>query len=282
MASSFDERLLLRLAFSEDVGRGDLTTEACVPADLRGTAHVVAREPLVVAGQALAAQVFATLGARCEAAVPDGTSLLEGAVVARVQGPVRALLTGERLALNMLAHLSGIATYTRRHVEAAGGAFAIVDTRKTTPLHRAWEKAAVRAGGARNHRFGLDDGVLVKDNHLVVCGSVREAVRRVRASIHHLVRVEVEADTLEQALEAVEVGADAVLLDNMDDDLLARAIQAIGGRVLVEASGGMTIERIVRLREKGIRPDLVSVGGLVHRARWSDVSLDLLGTEAGT
>lgn len=266
---------LVRLSLEEDVGHGDLTTDACVPADLQGSGRIVARQAVVVSGQEAARRVFGALGASYSPTAREGEQVAAGGEVGRITGPVRAILTGERLALNLLMRLSGIATHTRTYVEAADGAFGVVDTRKTTPLHRDLEKAAVRAGGARNHRFALDDGILVKDNHLVAAGGVAQAVRRCRARAHHLVKVEVEADTLEQALEAVRCGADAVLLDNMDDPTLATALAALGGRLLTEASGGMTVERIRRLRDKGIHPDIVSVGGLVHQARWVDLSLEL-------
>ncbi len=266
---------LVRLALAEDVGSGDVTTEACVPPDRLGSARVVAREAAVVAGQEAAERVFSALGARYAPAVPDGGAVAPGDLVGRAEGPVRALLTGERTALNFLMRLSGIATWTRTHVEAASGAFAVVDTRKTTPLHRELEKAAVRAGGGRNHRSALYDGVLVKDNHLVAAGGVAEAVRRARARAHHLLRVQVEVEDRDQALEAVAAGAEALLLDNMDDATLLALATELSGRVVLEASGGMTPERIARLAAMRVPVDLVSVGGLVHRARWVDLALDL-------
>lgn len=270
-----DLRTLVALALAEDVGAGDVTTEACVPADLRAVGRVVAREALVVAGQEAAAAVFAALDATWTALAPDGTAVAPGTEIGRAEGSARALLTGERLALNLLMRLSGIATNTRRHVEAADGAFTVVDTRKTTPLHRALEKAAVRAGGGRNHRFALYDGVLIKDNHIRAAGGITAAVARARAAAHHLLRIQVEVEDLAQGEEALAAGADALLLDNMDDERLAAAVAAFRGRALLEASGGMTAARLARLAEKGIRPDLVSVGGLVHQARWVDLALDL-------
>ncbi|MBN1336201.1 MAG: carboxylating nicotinate-nucleotide diphosphorylase [Deltaproteobacteria bacterium] len=266
---------LIRLALVEDVGPGDVTTEACVPGDLQGKARVVAREPAVVAGQEAAGRVFALLGARYTPAAADGTSVERGGLVGTAEGPVRALLTAERTALNFLMRLSGIATWTRVHVQAARGAFAVVDTRKTTPLHRTLEKAAVRAGGGRNHRFALYDGVLVKDNHIVAAQGIAEAVRRVRARTHHLLKVQVEVEGRDQALEALAAGADALLLDNMDDDALQALAKELAGRVVLEASGGMTPERIARLATLEVPIDFVSVGGLVHRARWVDFALDL-------
>jgi nicotinate-nucleotide pyrophosphorylase (carboxylating) len=266
---------LIRLALDEDIGPGDVTTRACIPVGLDGAARILAREDVVVAGQEAAGRVFSLLGARYLPAVPDGGTASAGQTVGRAEGPVRALLTGERTALNFLMRLSGIATWTRVHVAAAAGAFAVVDTRKTTPLHRDLEKAAVRAGGARNHRFALYDGVLVKDNHIAASGGVAQAVRRARAGAHHLLRVQVEVESRAAALEALDAGADALLLDNMDDDALLALATELAGRAVLEASGGMTPDRIARLVALGVPVDLVSVGGLVHRARWVDLALDL-------
>jgi nicotinate-nucleotide pyrophosphorylase (carboxylating) len=269
---------LVRLALGEDLGPGDVTTEVCVPVEQPGVAHILAKETLVLAGTAAAEEVFRQTGAVFEGLLLDGTRVAEGTLVARVSGPLRAILSGERTALNFLMRLSGIATNTRRYVEAAGGAFTVVDTRKTTPLHRVLEKAAVRAGGARNHRFGLFDGVLVKDNHIVAAGGAAEAVRRARAGLHHLLRIEVEATSVDEALQAIAAGADAILLDNMDDDSLARTIPALrkaAPRVILEVSGNLSPERLERFVQKGIRPDLASAGGLVHQARWVDLSLQI-------
>ncbi len=270
-----DIRKLVTLALEEDIGPGDITTEACIPAGRQGQARIVARQDLVVSGQLVATALFEALGARYEVAAADGTQVHEGDLLGRVTGTVRSILGGERHALNFLGWLSGVATHTRRHVEAAGGAFEVVDTRKTTPLHRALEKAAVRHGGGRNHRFALYDGVLVKDNHILAAGSIGGAVQAARDHAHHLLRIQVEVESLSQAREAVRAGADALLLDNMDDDTLAAVIQALKGRILLEASGNMTPERLARLCSKGIRPDQVSVGGVIHQARWVDVALDL-------
>ena len=270
-----DLEALVRAALEEDIGGGDVTTEACIGADSQSTGFLIAKQDLVVAGQAAAAAVFAEMGAQYVVEQEDGAEVTKGTVVARVSGNTRAILTGERLALNFLMRLSGIATNTREHVRAAGGAFSVIDTRKTTPLHRTLEKAAVRAGGGKNHRFALYDGVLIKDNHLQACGGVEEAVSRARAAAHHLLAIEVEAETLAQALQAVDAGADCVLLDNMDDERLREAVDALKGRVRTEASGNMTVERLTQLREKGIQPDQVSIGGLIHQARWVDLSLEL-------
>jgi nicotinate-nucleotide pyrophosphorylase (carboxylating) len=206
---------------------------------------------------------------------PDGDAVTSGTVVARVAGPLRNLLVGERTALNFVMRLSGIAKNTRRFVDAAGETGpAVVDTRKTTPLHRQLEKQAVRCGGGRNHRFALYDGVLIKDNHVDAVGSITEAVQRARAANHHLVRVEVEVRTLSEVDEALATSADALLLDNFDDDGLREAVRrarAVKPGIVLEASGNMTPERIARIKDFGL--DLVSAGGLVHQARWADLSL---------
>ncbi|MFH1463960.1 MAG: carboxylating nicotinate-nucleotide diphosphorylase [Pseudomonadota bacterium] len=272
-----DIETLVTLALQEDIGPGDVTTEACVSAGQQGQARVVARQRLVVSGQVPAQAVFARLGVRYEPALADGEVAQAGALLGRASGPVRGILTAERLALNFLGWLSGIATHTRRHVDAAGGAFEVVDTRKSTPLHRGLEKAAVRPGGGPNPRFALYDGVLVKDNHILAAGSIEAAVHEARAHAHHLLRVQVEVESLAQAREAIKAGADALLLDNMDDDTLATVVAALTGRVLLEASGGMDVARLERLRARGIHPDQVSIGGLIHQARWVDVALDLEG-----
>jgi nicotinate-nucleotide pyrophosphorylase (carboxylating) len=261
---------LVRLALAEDVGPGDVTTEAVVPAAALGEGTIETREELVVCGHEPAKEVFRQLGARYVGAVDEGTLVGPGSVVARVAGPLRAVLTGERVALNFLMRLSGIATHARRAVSAAGG-LRVVDTRKTTPLHRALERHAVRVGGASNHRFALYDGVLVKDNHVAAAGSVAEAVGRARENVHHLHKIEVEVSNLDELSEALAAGADVVLLDNMNDQDLAEAVRIGGGRAMLEASGGITPERLPGLAGLGL--DLVSMGGLVHGARWVDLSL---------
>ncbi|MES2641435.1 MAG: carboxylating nicotinate-nucleotide diphosphorylase [Myxococcota bacterium] len=268
---------LVRLALEEDVGPGDVTTRAVVDPAARGTARIVAKQALVVSGQSAAAEVFRQLDARYEVVVPDGEEVTAGTVVGRVDGSLAALLTSERTALNFLMRLCGVATHTRMVVRAAGS-LRVVDTRKTTPLLRALEKDAVRHGGAANHRYALYDGVLIKDNHIVAAGGLTTAVRRARAAAHHLLRVEVEVENLEEFAEALAAGADVVLLDNMQDDTLREAVamraahRATGGQpVVLEASGNMTAERIVGLRDVGL--DFVSMGGLIHQARWADLSM---------
>jgi nicotinate-nucleotide pyrophosphorylase (carboxylating) len=262
-------------ALAEDVGEGDVTTEVTVDSDAVGTALLVLREPGVVCGLRAAETVFQALDSEIlfEPLV-DEASLVggDGGDIARVTGSERAILTGERTALNFLGRLSGIATLTRRYVDAVEGTgVAILDTRKTTPGLRAIEKNAVLSGGGRNHRFGLDDGVLVKDNHLRAAGSVRAAVERLRAATD--LPVEVECDTLGQVGEAVAAGADAILLDNMSLDELRAAVALVDGRVRLEASGGVTLETVRAIAETGV--DEISVGALTHSARSLDVSLEL-------
>jgi len=256
---------------AEDVGAGDATTSSVVDEDSVCEARIVVKEPGVVCGLAAAAAVFETLGARLDPLVADGDRI-EAGPVARVEGPARAVLTGERLALNLLGRLSGIATLTRRYVDAVDGTgTTILDTRKTTPGLRELEKQAVRCGGGTNHRFGLFDGVLIKDNHLRIAGSIAEAVRRARATA---LPVEVECDTLDQVAEAVKAGADRILLDNMAPDELRAAVILVADRAETEASGGVSLETVRAVAETGV--DFVSVGALTHSARALDVSLEVL------
>jgi nicotinate-nucleotide pyrophosphorylase (carboxylating) len=268
---------LLRRALEEDLGRaGDLTSDAIVPPGLDASARIVVRSAGRVAGLEICLGVFGLLDARCrtELRVADGSDAAAGEVAAVVRGPARALLAGERTALNLLGRLSGIATSTRDLVARVRPYRArIVCTRKTTPGLRILEKFAVRAGGGSNHRFGLDDAVLIKDNHRVIAGGVREALHRVRAHIGHMVKVEVEVDTLEELETALEVGADAVLLDNMPLDMLAEAVRRVAGRAITEASGGITPDRAREVAATGV--DLLSVGWITHSAPQLDVALDL-------
>ena len=261
-------------ALAEDVGTGDVTTEATVDTDAVGTAELVTRTPGVVAGLAAVEAVFRALdpAIRFEPLVEEGALVREPVAVARVSGSLRAILTGERTALNFLGRFSGIATLTRRYVDAvAGTGVAILDTRKTTPGLRVLEKRAVASGGGRNHRFGLSDGVLVKDNHLRAAGSVRAAVERLRAATD--LPVEVECDTLEQVDEALAAGADAILLDNMSLDELRAAAGLARGRARLEASGGVTLDTVRAVAETGV--DEISIGALTHSAPALDVSLEL-------
>lgn len=268
------ERAVLT-ALAEDVGAGDVTTEGTVEEDAVGTAELVLREPGVVAGLRAAEIVFRALDEDVvfEGLAEDGDVVDSApATVAVVSGSLRGILTGERTALNFLARLSGIATLTNRYVDAvAGTGVEILDTRKTTPGLRALEKHAVACGGGRNHRFGLDDGVLVKDNHLRAAGSVAEAVRGLRGST--TLPIEVECDTLEQVAEALAARVDAILLDNMSLDELRAAVGLVDGRARLEASGGVSLETVRAIAETGV--DEISVGALTHSARSLDVSLEL-------
>ena len=271
---------LIRDALREDLGRaGDLTTDALVAADATAVAAVTARRAGRVAGSEVAARVFEILdpSMKTEIVVADGGDAESGSTLVRLRGPARAILTGERTALNLLGHLSGIATLTHTYVKAVEGTGArVVCTRKTTPGLRALEKYAVRCGGGANHRFGLDDAVLIKDNHLAVAGGVRPAVELVRAAVGHMVTVELEVDTLEQLEEGLAVGVDAVLLDNMDPETLRAAVTLVDGRCLTEASGGIDLDTAAAVAATGV--DLLSVGALTHSASWLDVSLEV---EAG-
>ena len=268
------ERAVLA-ALAEDIGAGDVTTEATVPENAVGTAELLVKEPGVVCGLRAAESTFRALDPdiRFEAIASDGDVIDEPpAVVARVTGSERAILTGERVALNFVGRLSGIATLTRRYVTAVEGTgAAVLDTRKTTPGLRALEKHAVAAGGGRNHRFGLDDAVLVKDNHLRAAGSVTDAVRLVRAASD--LPIEVECEKLTQVAEALEAGVDAILLDNMTLAELREAVALTAGRVRLEASGGVSLDTIRAIAETGV--DEISVGALTHSARSLDVSLEL-------
>lgn len=257
---------------AEDVGDGDRTTDAIVPADARTRATLLLREPGIVAGLDLVRQVFETLdlAIRWQPMATDGDRVAPGHV-ATLEGSARAVLTGERLALNLLGRLSGIATLTRRYVDAVAGTRAVIlDTRKTTPGLRVAEKWAVRCGGGTNHRMGLHDAVLIKDNHLLHAPDLATAVRRARVA--HL-PVEVECDTLDQVAQALDVGADRILLDNMSLDDLRAAVAMTRGRVPLEASGGVTLETVAAIAATGV--DHISVGALTHAARSLDVALEI-------
>jgi len=268
---------IVRAALLEDIGRGgDLTTDAIVELDRTATARIVARRSGVVAGLPVAFLAFSLLDENAEtsARVGEGERAEAGAVVAEIAGRARAILTGERTALNLLGRLSGIATATRTLVDRVAGTRAsIADTRKTTPGLRALERYAVACGGGRNHRFGLDDAVLIKDNHLALAGSVRDAITAARAHVGHMVKIEVEVDSLEQLREALEMPIDAVLLDNMTPAQLADAVRIVNGRVLTEASGGVTPENVAEIARTGV--DVISAGWLTHSAPALDFSLDI-------
>lgn len=263
-------------ALAEDVGSGDVTTAGTVPEEATCTARIVVKEPGIVAGIPVVRAVFTTLDEALvidELAYDGDRAALLPFEVLRVSGPARAILTGERVALNILGRLSGIATLTRAYVDAvADTGVTILDTRKTTPGLRALEKYAVRCGGGANHRFGLDDGILVKDNHLLVAGGIHAAVRGLRQISDLPIQVEVE--TLGELRDALAAGADRILLDNMSPALMREAVELTRGRATTEASGGITLATIREVAETGV--DFISIGALTHSARSLDVSLEVL------
>ncbi|OCC03451.1 nicotinate-nucleotide diphosphorylase (carboxylating) [Labrys sp. WJW] len=267
---------IIRAALVEDLGRaGDLTTDAIVPATLKATTVLAARQDGVVAGLDIAVTAFRLIDPAIAVSVErgDGAGVSPGSVIATLSGSARALLTGERTALNILSRLSGIASATASVVESVRDHKAtIVCTRKTTPGLRALEKYAVRAGGGGNHRFGLDDAILIKDNHVAIAGGIRPALERAKAAAGHMVKIELEVDTLAQLEEALMVGVDAVLLDNMNPAQLREAVAMVGGRALTEASGRVTAETAPAIAASGV--DLISVGWLTHSAPILDIGLD--------
>ncbi|MCA0296343.1 MAG: carboxylating nicotinate-nucleotide diphosphorylase [Actinobacteria bacterium] len=270
---------LVRAALLEDLGRaGDLTTDAILSPDAHATVALVSREPGVIAGTDCARLAWELVDPRIVVSdlLPDGSRVQPGTVIGTASGPARGLLSGERVALNFLGHLSGVATGTATIADAIAHTKAkVADTRKTIPGLRALQKHAVRAGGGSNHRFGLDDAVLIKDNHIAVAGGVTQAVTRAKAGVGHLVKIEVEVDSLAQLTELLEVGADAVLLDNMPPDLLREAVAMVDGRLITEASGRITPATAVAIAEAGV--DLISVGWLTHSVRVLDIGLDYAG-----
>lgn len=272
-------RALIQEALREDLGHGDVTTQALVPEGLEGEGEIKAKEELVLCGVEVARLVFQELDPdlEFEPLRLDGALLAAGEVAVRLRGRVASILQGERVALNLLQHLSGVATLTRRFVEEIKGLPAkIIDTRKTTPGLRVLEKYAVVTGGGVNHRFGLSDGVLIKDNHIQACGSVKRALKRARQNLPHVYRVEIEVKTLAELEEALEAGAEAVLLDNMDLETLRQAVTLARQRnpqVVLEASGGVSLENVRAVAETGV--DLISIGRLTHSAPAVDLSLKL-------
>jgi len=267
---------LVRAALLEDLGRaGDITTDAIAPADLTVEAALVSRQTGVVAGLDLARLAFALMEPKIAFDIerPDGAPVGAGETIARVSGPARGILGAERVALNFVSRLSGVASATAAMVKSVAGAKArIVCTRKTTPTFRAIEKHAVRAGGGANHRFGLDDAVLIKDNHVAIAGGIVPAIRRAKAHVGHLVKIEVEVDTFAQLDEVLAEGVDAILLDNMDVDALRRAVERIAGRAISEASGRVTPQSAPSIAATGV--DLISVGWITHSAPILDIGLD--------
>lgn len=268
---------LLAAAIAEDVGRGDMTSEALIPDNAQFRGVMRARQDLVVAGLGICLDVFRKLapGSVLKELVSDGERLTDGTVLAEIHGPAKGLLTAERTALNIVQHLSGIATLTRSYVDRIEGTGAVLlDTRKTIPRLRAFAKYATRMGGCRNHRMRLDDGVLIKDNHIAVCGGVKEAVARARGA--GLSFIEVECDTLEQVEEALDAGAERLLLDNMDVSTLRESVKLVNGCAQTEASGGINLETIRAVAETGV--DFISVGAITHSAPAVDIGLDWIPT----
>ena len=271
-----DVKVAVDVALAEDLGKGDITTEAVIPADIRLKLVMATRQNIVLAGLPVAIEVFKRLAASAEITLEagDGDRLRAGAVIARLEGPAAGLLSAERTALNILQTLSGIATLTGAYVDRIEGTGAVLlDTRKTLPGLRALSKYATALGGAANHRLALDDGVLIKDNHIAVAGGASEATRRAKAA--GLKDIEVECDTIEQVKEALDAGADRLLLDNMAPETLREAVAVTGGRVPLEASGGVTLENIAGIAATGV--DFISVGAITQSAPAVDIGLDLAG-----
>ncbi|MCL2567927.1 MAG: carboxylating nicotinate-nucleotide diphosphorylase [Oscillospiraceae bacterium] len=264
----------LRRALAEDIGTGDITTINCVPRDAQSKGHFIAKEPGVICGLPVVVRVFALLdSAVCVTPlVAEGDRVEIGTAIAEVSGPAQAVLQGERVALNLLQRLSGIATRTAEAVaEVRGTGTKICDTRKTTPGLRALEKYAVKTGGGSNHRFGLFDGVLIKDNHIVAAGGITAAVEAVWGNVPHTVKIEVETTTLAEVEEALQAGADIIMLDNMDTALMAEAVRLIGGRAITEASGNMGDRSLRDVAKTGV--NFISIGALTHTVRPTDISL---------
>jgi nicotinate-nucleotide pyrophosphorylase (carboxylating) len=265
---------LIDLALKEDIGLGDITTDNLIAPDSKGSAVIVAKEDLTICGFDVAKRVFQRLDP-CIKYTPyfvDGAKIAAGQTVLAIEGHLAALLSGERTALNFLQRLSGIATLTRSYLKFTQNTkVKLVDTRKTTPGLRALEKYAVRMGGGFNHRTGLYDGVLIKDNHIAACGGIREAVTRIRSKISHLIKIEVETASLAQVKEALVAGADVIMLDNMDPDQIRKAVALINAQALVEVSGGVTTDNLAQLVATGV--DLISIGALTHSARAVDLSM---------
>lgn len=266
----------LRNFLREDLEHGDITTNAIFSDQETATVTLRAREPLIATGmEQVAARVFRLLDDRITYSQPiaDGQRVDSGQVLMTINGPVRSLLRGERVALNLIQRLCGIATLTHQYVDAVQGLkVSIVDTRKTTPGLRMLEKYAVRVGGGKNHRYGLSDGVLIKDNHIAACGSIQRAVEKARAAVPHTIAIEVETDTLEQVQECLNCGVQIIMLDNMDLDTMRQGVALINGQALVEASGGVSLGTVWGIAKTGV--DIISVGALTHSASACDIGLD--------
>lgn len=268
---------LIEIALEEDIGPGDVTTDTLIDPQQRGTGEIIAKEPLVIAGLDVARQVFANLDSEIAftSEYSDGDAVKKGTSMANVRGRLCTLLRGERTALNFLQRLSGISTLVRScMMELSGQNVRLVDTRKTTPGWRVLEKYAVRVGGARNHRMGLYDGVLIKDNHITAFGGIKKAVDHIRTHVSHLLKIEVEVSDLDQVKEALAANADVIMLDNMDADRTKKAAALIGNRAIVELSGNVTKSELKSLAGTGV--DIISVGALTHSARCVDISMRIL------
>jgi nicotinate-nucleotide pyrophosphorylase (carboxylating) len=268
-------RYLIQAAIEEDIGRGDVTTEATIAEHVMSRARLIAKQEMVLAGMEIFRGVYATLDSavHIKSSYKDGDFLPAGTIIADLKGRARSLLAGERVALNFLQRLSGVATLTRQFVDAVRGYnVEIVDTRKTTPGWRLLEKYAVRIGGGKNHRHDLGDGVLIKDNHIVAAGGIKQAVAMARKHSHHLLKVEVEVETLEQVEEALQASAEVIMLDNMSPALVADGVKLISRRAVVEASGGVSLETVRAVARTGV--DLISVGKLTHSAPAADIHVE--------
>ena len=261
-------------ALKEDLGTGDITTNSCIPESAESVGRFIAKDDGVVCGIDVLTRVFYLVDPRVQVkpVINEGAAVKKGDIIATIEGPSRSILSGERVALNLIQHMSGIATATSKAVEAVRGTAArITDTRKTTPGLRVLEKYAVKAGGGANHRFNLADGVLIKDNHIKAAGGITEAVTMTRGNIPHTLKIEVETETMEQVREAVEAGADIIMLDNMTNEQMAEAVKYIGGRAQTEASGNMGERDLLAVAKTGV--DIISIGSLTHTVKALDISL---------
>jgi len=270
----FEIERIIRTALEEDIGLGDITTEATVAPGVMARAELVAKEDFVLAGLDVAARVFSELDGQVafERLKVDGEKVVRGDVLAWIKGEARSLLQGERVALNLLQRMSGIATMTSRFVEAVSGTGAVVvDTRKTVPGLRVLDKYAVRMGGGRNHRTSLYDGVLIKENHVAAAGGIGAAIDRARKRISHVLKIEIETRDLDEVRQALDAGADVILLDNMTTAQLREAVALVAGRAVTEASGGVSLETVRDIAETGV--DVISVGALTHSCRATDISM---------
>lgn len=267
---------LIKIALEEDIGPGDITTENLIDKNLKGIGEVVTKEPLVIAGIDVVRQVFEQLDhdISFRPNFKDGDFIEKGKIVLQIKSKLRVLLMGERTALNFLQHLSGIATHVRSYMDKITNKnVRLVDTRKTTPGLRVLEKYAVRVGGAHNHRMGLYDGVLIKDNHIAVCGGIKKTIENIKDKLSHLVKIEVEVSNLDSVKQALEAGADVIMLDNMDIGQINEAIKFINGKSVVEISGSVTIDSLNQLADTGV--DIISAGALTHSARSVDISMQI-------